>query len=66
MFVVWPHGNNELQDFLKHLNNIHPNIKFAMEEEQKKTLPFFKVLDSRRPDCSLEHSVYRKSIHTQL
>jgi hypothetical protein len=33
-FIVRPHGKNELYDFLQHLNNIHPNIKFSMEEKQ--------------------------------
>jgi sugar phosphate isomerase/epimerase len=40
-FVVWTHGKDELQEFLKHLNNIHPNIMFTMEVEQNKTLPFW-------------------------
>jgi len=33
-FVVWPHREEEFHDFLNHLNNIHPNIKFTMEVEQ--------------------------------
>jgi hypothetical protein len=33
-FVVWTHGKEELQGFLRHLNNIHSNIKFTMEVEQ--------------------------------
>jgi hypothetical protein len=64
-FVVWPHGKFELQEFLKHLNNIHPNIAFTMEIEQDKTSPFLDVL-VRRPDGSLGHSAYRKSTHTDL
>jgi hypothetical protein len=40
-FVVWTHGKDELQEFLKHLNNIHLNIMFTMEVEQNKTLPFW-------------------------
>jgi hypothetical protein len=65
-FVVWPHGKDELQELLKHLNNIHPNIKCTMEVEQNKTLPFSDVLVSRRPDGSLGYSVHRKSTHTEL
>jgi hypothetical protein len=65
-FVVWAHGKDELQEFLKHLNNIHPIIKFAMKVEQNKTLLFLDVLVSRRPDGSLGHSVHRKSTHTEL
>jgi hypothetical protein len=63
-FVVWPHGK-ELYDFLQHLNNIHPNIKFTMEVEQDGSLPFLDVLVSRRPDGSLGHSLYRKQTHAE-
>jgi hypothetical protein len=65
-FVVWTHGEDEMHEFLKHLNNIHPNIMFTMEVERNKTLPFLDVLVSRRWDGSLGHSVYRKSTHTDL
>jgi hypothetical protein len=65
-FVVWPHGEQELHDFLDHLNNIHPNIKSMMEVEQNQSLPFLDVLISRRPDGSLGHTVYRKPTHTDL
>jgi hypothetical protein len=29
--MVWVHGLNSLMDFLEHLNNVHPTIKFTME-----------------------------------
>jgi hypothetical protein len=63
-FVVWPHGEEELHEFLDHLNNIQPNIKFTMEVEKSLSLPFLDVLASRRPDGSLGHTVYRKPTHT--
>jgi TFIIF-interacting CTD phosphatase-like protein len=65
-FVVLLHGKDELHEFLKHLNSIHPNITFTMEVEQNKVLPFLDVLVSRSPDGSLGHSIYRKSTHTDL
>jgi hypothetical protein len=65
-FAVWLHGEEELHDFLIHLNNIHPNLKFTMEVEKKQSLPFHDVLVSRRPDGSLGHTVYRKPTHTDL
>jgi DNA-binding transcriptional MerR regulator len=65
-FVVWPHGEEEIREFLDHLNSIHHNIKFKMEVEQNWSLPFLEVLVSRRPDGSLGHTVYRKPIHTDL
>jgi hypothetical protein len=64
-FVVWPHGKKELYDFLQHLNNIHPNIKFTTEVEQDGSLAFLDVLVSRRLDGSLGHSVHRKQTHAE-
>jgi hypothetical protein len=39
-FVFWPHGMEELEKFQQHLNNIHMNIKFTMERERNRCLPF--------------------------
>jgi hypothetical protein len=64
-FVVWSQAKDELQEFLRHLNSIHPNTTFTVEVEQNKVLPFLDDLVSR-PDGSLGHSVYRKSTHTDL
>jgi hypothetical protein len=65
-FVVWPHGKEELRDFLQHRNSMHPNIKFIMEIEHNKSLLFLDVLVSRKPDRSFGHTVYRKPMHTDL
>jgi hypothetical protein len=65
-FVVWPHGEEELHEFLDHLNSIHHNIKFTMEVEKNWSLPFLDVLVSRRPDGSLGHTVSRKPTHKDL
>ena len=32
-FVIWPHGEDTLPDFLKHLNSIRSPIQFTMEKE---------------------------------
>jgi hypothetical protein len=56
-FVVWPHGEEELREFLDQLNSIHHNIKFTMKVEKNRSLPFLDVLVSRRPDGSLGHTV---------
>ena len=32
-FVIWSHGREELDEFLKYLNSIHPKIQFTMEIE---------------------------------
>ena len=63
-FVIWPHGQEELQRFHQHLNGIHPSIHFTMEEEKECTLPFLDVLVSRGHDKLLT-SVYRKPTHTE-
>jgi hypothetical protein len=62
-FVALPHGKEELQEFLKYLNNIHSNIKFTMETEQNWSLPFLDVLVSNRPDGSLGHKLSCEGSH---
>jgi retron-type reverse transcriptase len=32
-FVIWPHGEASLTNFLEHLNGLHKNIQFTMEKE---------------------------------
>ncbi|XP_042202441.1 uncharacterized protein LOC121852537, partial [Callorhinchus milii] len=63
-FVIWPHGRPALDQFLDHINSIHPAIRFTMEVENDGKLPFLDVLIKRRPDGSMSHSVYRKATHT--
>ena len=64
MNVIWPHGEPLLRDFLALLNNQHSSIRFTMEIEANKCLPFLDVQVIRKPDGSLGHSVYRKKTHT--
>jgi hypothetical protein len=40
-FILWLHGKEKLQDFLRHLNGIHQNIKFAMAIKKNGALPFW-------------------------
>lgn len=35
-FVIWSHGEHELNNFLYHLNSLNPRIKFTMEKEKEK------------------------------
>ena len=37
---------NDSNDFLEYLNKQHPNIKFTMEKENEKQLPFLDVLSN--------------------
>ena len=66
MNVVWPHGEDELRKFLTHLNSISPNIKFTMELEEDRSIPFLDVLLTRKEDGTLGHEVFHKKTHSYL
>jgi hypothetical protein len=36
-FVIWPHGQEKLTEFLNHLSGRHNKIKFATEKRKKAT-----------------------------
>jgi hypothetical protein len=57
-FIIWPHGDDKLQDFLNHLNSIHQCIQFTMETEREGHLPFLDTHIYRRPNSSLGHRAY--------
>jgi hypothetical protein len=63
MFVVWPHGPELLQDFLRHLNILRPSIQFTMETESGSAITFLDVLVIRE-EMTLAAKVYRKPTHT--
>ncbi|XP_071511819.1 uncharacterized protein [Diadema antillarum] len=66
-FVVSQHGTEEINNFLQHLNSLHPSIKFNMEIENRGAIPSW---TPRHQDTtgtaqgSLSHQVYRKPTHT--
>lgn len=62
-FVVWPYDKTKLQEFLECLNNEEESIKFTVEIENNKTLPFLDVLVDRGNN-HIKTSVYRKPTHT--
>ena len=62
-FVMWNHGDMELQNFLKHLNGQHVNIHFTIGREDNGTIPFLDV-HVRHDGDKLTTSVYRKPTHT--
>ncbi|XP_046387267.1 uncharacterized protein LOC124156652 [Ischnura elegans] len=55
-FVIWPHGEKCLQDYLRHLNAQHPAIKFTMEVEDNNQLPFLDVLVKKKKNGKLGHA----------
>lgn len=40
-FVIWPHPIHTLQDYLAHIDNIKPSIKFTMELEEEDLEKFY-------------------------
>ncbi|XP_054259833.1 uncharacterized protein LOC128984527 [Macrosteles quadrilineatus] len=62
-FVVFPHGDDKLNEFLEHLNSVSSSIKLTMEVESQNKLPFLDVCVEKHLN-SLRTSVYRKKTHT--
>jgi hypothetical protein len=65
-FVTWPHGQENLTEFLNHLNRLHNKIQFTMEIEEEDHLPFLDIDIYRKTDGSLGHKIYWKPTHTNL
>ncbi|XP_023028461.2 uncharacterized protein [Leptinotarsa decemlineata] len=63
VFVIWPHGSEDLHAFLNHINSSHLDLKFAMEFENNNSFPFLDVLITK-PNNSFSYTVYRKPTHT--
>jgi G3E family GTPase len=63
-FVIWPHGQEKLTEFLKHLNGFQTNIQFTMEKEGLP--PFLDIDIYSKLDGSLGHKVYRRTTHSNL
>jgi hypothetical protein len=64
-FVIWPHGQEKLKEFLNHLSGLHNKIQFTMEKEESH-LTFLDFDIYKKMYGSLGHKVYQKSNHTNL
>jgi hypothetical protein len=62
IFVVWPLGPEQLQNFLNHLNSLRPSIQLTKETKSDSVIPFLDVLVIRR-ETTLATEVYRKPTH---
>ncbi|GJQ71095.1 hypothetical protein Trydic_g1001 [Trypoxylus dichotomus] len=51
-FVIWPHGEEEINGFLQHLNGLEESIKFTMEVEVDNRIPFLDILVHKQSDGS--------------
>jgi hypothetical protein len=65
-FVIWPHGQDKLTEFLNHISGLHKKIQFTMQKEEDGHLPFLDIDIYRKPDGSLRHKAYRKPTHTNI
>ena len=63
--VVWLHGIDNLEKFLENLNKQNNSIRFTMELETNRSLPFLDVLISNKEDGTIAHQVFRKKTHTK-
>ena len=54
---IWTHGEQELERFLKDLNNFTPNLSFTHEAASKNCVPFLD-LKVKLIDCKLETDLY--------
>ena len=61
-FCILRKGSTE--ELLRHLNRVRPTIKFTVEQEEDRALPFLDTLLRRRENGSLDVSIYRKPMHT--
>ena len=48
MFVLWPHKEDELETFHRHLNSQRPSIQFTMEKENEGKISFLDVQITRK------------------
>ena len=58
-FVLWPHGQDELQRFHEHLNGQHLNINITLEQENDNK-PAFLDVQVTRSETRLSTGVYQK------
>lgn len=59
-FILWPHGEDALQEFHRQLNDFCPDVQFTLEREKENQMSFLDVLLCRE-DGRLKTSVYRKA-----
>ena len=59
-------SENEIQDFFDFINNQHQNIRFTLEKESNKALPFLDILIKSSDQHHFETSTYYKNTYTGL
>ena len=59
IFLIWEHGQEELQNFVEHLNSCHPTIKFTVEQSTEK-VNFLDTTVHTTPEGTLYTDLYSK------
>ena len=62
-FMIWPHGPAALEDFIKHLNSVHPSLKFTFEFSTK-MVSFLDTLVIKDDQGTLYTDLYTKPTDT--
>jgi hypothetical protein len=57
-FVIWPHGPDNLNIILYHLNSVHENIDFTIQTERDGHIPFLDIEICHKQDGLLGHRVF--------
>ena len=65
VFCIFEINIDKIHEFLGRINKWHPNLRFTVEFEQNKRLPFLDVLVMREQDQHIT-TLYRKPTHTDL
>ena len=64
IFLIWQHGNQELELFVEFLNTINGTIRFTCESDPEK-LPFLDVTVIRGEDNKMDTTLYIKPTDAQ-
>ena len=63
VLVVWPHGDEQLEEFHLHLNGQNPSIQFTLEKESEGKIAFLHV-QMERKGAGVLTSILCKKTHT--
>ena len=63
IFLIWDSSLQELEDFMKYINNVHPSIKFTHEKSKEK-INFLDILVMKDKDGVISTDVYQKPTDT--
>ena len=71
IFLLWPHSEEELDQFITHMNGANSSIQFTFEKSQKQiTFLDVEVYQQTKPDqldqCTLETKTHIKTTNKQL